>query len=174
MSEHPTLRQANVHRQIEWDRNNQITLAYRGNELAGEVGEACNIIKKLERERLGIKGSRATVEQLAEELADVVICADLIAMHTGIDLEEAIVAKFNATSKKVGLKTRMSPPPIRCVACGEPLRDGDSVYTDVNGGVLHAACCGPEREGYVNGDGEPLKDGEPIPAPYNFRARDFR
>lgn len=104
------LRSANAARQKEWDKDNKITLAYRGNELAGEVGEACNIIKKLERERLGIAGSRATKEQLAEELADVVICADLIAMNEGIDLmRRAVPAKFNATSRKVNLQTRFSP-----------------------------------------------------------------
>jgi NTP pyrophosphatase (non-canonical NTP hydrolase) len=101
------LRAANEVRQREWDVLGQLTLAYRGNELAGEVGEACNVIKKLERERLGINGSRDTVEHLAEELADVIICTDLIAMQAGIDLEGAVVAKFNASSEKVGLKTRM-------------------------------------------------------------------
>ena len=106
--EFATLRAANAHRQKLWDAGNQITLAYRGNELAGETGEACNVIKKLERERLGIRGSRATTEMLAEELADVVICADLIAMDAGIDLDAAVAAKFNATSEKVGLPTRLS------------------------------------------------------------------
>lgn len=108
--EYDTLRSANIARQAEWDAGNQLTLAYRGNELAGEVGEACNVIKKLERERMGIRGSRATVEQLAEELADVVICADLIAMAAGIDLDAAVAAKFNATSEKIGLTTRMKEP----------------------------------------------------------------
>lgn len=102
------LRDANIARQNEWDSDNRITLAYRGNELAGEVGEACNVIKKLERERLGIRGSRDTVQHLAEELADVVICADLIAMAEGIDLDAAVANKFNATSEKVGLATRLS------------------------------------------------------------------
>ena len=103
------LRDANRTRQAEWDQDNQITLTYRGNELAGEVGEACNVLKKLERERLGIRGSRATVDQLADELADVVICADLIAMDLGIDLDAAVARKFNTTSEKVGLKTRLKP-----------------------------------------------------------------
>ncbi len=110
MTTHPTLRSANIARQGEWDQDNQISAAYRGNELAGEVGEACNVIKKLERERLGILGSRATVGELADELADVLICADLIAMHYGIDLEAAVARKFNATSEKVGLRTRLAPP----------------------------------------------------------------
>lgn len=100
-----TLRNANYTRQLEWDPSDAITLAYRGNELAGEVGEACNVIKKLERERLGIRGSRTTREALAEELADAVICLDLIAMQAGINLGDATKNKFNATSTKYGLKT---------------------------------------------------------------------
>lgn len=103
------LRDANIARQAEWDTNDRITLTYRGYELAGECGEACNVIKKIERERLGIRGSRATPEQLAEELADIVICADLVAMGEGIDLQAAIARKFNATSEKVGLATRLKP-----------------------------------------------------------------
>ena len=108
LAEAATLREANALRQKEWDTAGQITLAYRGNELAGEVGEACNVIKKLERERMGIQGSRDTNEHLAEELADIVICTDLIAMDAGIDLDAAVEAKFNSTSEKVGLRTRLA------------------------------------------------------------------
>lgn len=107
MTIHPTLRAANLARQAEWDAGNQLTAAYRGNELAGEVGEACNAIKKLERERLGIRGSRDTIEHLAEELADVLICVDLIAAHYGIDMDRALESKFNATSNANGLSTRL-------------------------------------------------------------------
>lgn len=53
----------------------------------------------------------------------------------------------------------------RCISCGLVLRDGDNVYNDASGGVIHAACCGPERENYTHSDGTPLKDDEPIPAP---------
>lgn len=101
------LRQANIHRQKLWDPDNVIDFAYRGNELAGEVGEACNVIKKLERARHCRPGSTDTVEHLAEELADVVICVDLIANAVGIDLWDAVRSKFNATSKKVGFSTRI-------------------------------------------------------------------
>ncbi len=99
------LRQANMIRDKEWDPECKLDLSFFGNELAGETGEACNVIKKLERERLGLRGSRATVAQLAEELADVVIVVDLIASRLNIDLSYAIEQKFNATSAKVGLKT---------------------------------------------------------------------
>lgn len=105
-----TLQEANAARQKEWDAGNQLSLAYRGNELAGEAGEACNVIKKLERERLGIRGSRATVQDLADELGDVIICAYLIAMHARIDLDSAVQDKFNATSEKYGLATRYVRP----------------------------------------------------------------
>lgn len=119
------LRAANVARQKEWDSHCDIDLTYRSNEMAGEVGEAleravdlllvgvamgraANIAKKIQRARFDIRGSRATKEQLAEELADIIICTDLIAMHEDIDLGNAVREKFNQTSEKVGLQTRIS------------------------------------------------------------------
>lgn len=101
------LRESNIARQKEWDPNSKLDLAYRGNELAGETGEACNVIKKIVRQRNGMLGSRDTVEHLAEELADVIICTDLIAMSEGIHLWDAVRSKFNASSEKLGLKTRL-------------------------------------------------------------------
>jgi NTP pyrophosphatase (non-canonical NTP hydrolase) len=101
------LRDANVRRQQEWDRQGKIDIAYRGNELAGECGEACNIIKKIERERRGIRGSRATLRQLADELADVIICVDLIALYEGIDVWESVKRKFNETSRNNNLDTTL-------------------------------------------------------------------
>lgn len=57
-----------------------------------------------------------------------------------------------------------------CIACDAPLVEGDLVYWDVSDtGYLHADCCGPERESYVNEDGEPLKDGDPIPQPFPYK-----
>lgn len=161
-----SLREANRARQAEWDKDAAITPAYRGNELAGEVGEACNVIKKLERERLGIAGSRSDVTALAAELADVLICADLIAMHYDIDLEVAVTRKFNATSAKVGLLTRLDllSAGERCMACDRVLVPGDPIYDDASGGTLHAGCCGPERESYTLG-GDPLGPDDAIPEP---------
>ena len=79
-----SLREANMHRQREWDAGGEANNAdWRMNELAGEVGEVCNVLKKINRERVGVPGSRATKADLAEELADVVICIDLYMMTTG-------------------------------------------------------------------------------------------
>lgn len=101
------LRSANLFRQKEWDTENKIGLSYRACELGGEVGEVLNVCKKIERERLGIKGSRADLKQLADELADVVICCDLLAAAEGIVLSQAVIDKFNKTSISVGLKVRL-------------------------------------------------------------------
>jgi NTP pyrophosphatase (non-canonical NTP hydrolase) len=101
------LRAANIARDIEWGQGQTFGLSYRGNELAGETGEACNVLKKLDRERMGLAGSRDTVEHAAEELADVIICADLAAMELGIDLAAAVARKFNKTTDKYGLKTKL-------------------------------------------------------------------
>ena len=107
------LRAANTRRQAEWCSNGVYPdLSYRSNELAGECGEACNEAKKIERERHGWAGSRTTLEKLGAELADVVICADLVALTAGIDLQAAVVQKFNATSREIGLKTRLGSPDV--------------------------------------------------------------
>lgn len=74
------LRDANKARDKHWDPEGKITADFRMVELAGEVGEVCNLIKKLWREAKGLPGSRATVSHLAEELADVIICVDLALM----------------------------------------------------------------------------------------------
>jgi len=102
------LRTANIERDIEWCNGAEpLNICFRATELSGEVGEACNIIKKIERERLGLVGTRASMNELADELADVIICTDLIAMDLGIDLGEAVRNKFNATSEKYKLKTKI-------------------------------------------------------------------
>ena len=103
------LREANAARQDEWENaTDKLSLSYLGNALAGELGEACNIIKKIEREQIGLRGSRASVEALGEELADVVIYMDLLCTKCNIDLAEAIKSKFNKTSEKYGLGTRIA------------------------------------------------------------------
>ncbi|HTK34573.1 MAG TPA: MazG-like family protein [Caulobacteraceae bacterium] len=101
------LRTANLARQAEWDKAAGIDVVYRANELAGEVGEACNVIKKLSRERLGIRGARATVEDLASELADVVICVDLVAMSLDLDFRGATLGEGPF---KVVLGSAAAPP----------------------------------------------------------------
>ena len=61
--------------------------------MIGEAGEVCNEVKKL-------KYGDGSNLRLALELADVVIYADLLAARQGIDLGRAVIAKFNAVSRK--------------------------------------------------------------------------
>lgn len=72
----------------------------------GELGEAANIAKKLNRVRDGIPGNAETPNQLREalanELADTFIYLDLLCQSAGINLEEAVIKKFNITSAKIG------------------------------------------------------------------------
>ena len=74
--------------------------------MAGECGETCNVVKKLNRERDLIKGndkSHYELEaQLAEEIADTVTYAFLLAERCGFDMEEIVTQKFNQVSKKHG------------------------------------------------------------------------
>lgn len=98
------LRRANVARDREWNPDQKCDLAFWGVELAGEVGEACNIIKKIAREQMGMRGSRAKVQDLADELADVVICVDLLALSIGVlaDPQDVPIATKNKTLTMLG------------------------------------------------------------------------
>lgn len=101
------LRKANASRAIKWHNGEKAELCFRATELAGEVGEICNAVKKLDRLQKGMKGGKDTMENLAEELGDGAICLDLLAMDVGIDLGEAVAKKFNATSEKHGFSERL-------------------------------------------------------------------
>lgn len=94
------LSNANYLRNKERDPKGVLDLSFFGNELGGECGEAQNVIKKLERERLGVRGKRDTVDHLMEELADLVIVASIISNKVGGDLGVAIRRKFNKTSEE--------------------------------------------------------------------------
>lgn len=78
----------------------------------GELGEAANIAKKLNRVRDGIPGNKETPEDLREalkdEVADVFIYLDLLAQSEGFSLEDAVRAKFQKTSDKIGYDDPLS------------------------------------------------------------------
>lgn len=100
------LRAANILRQKEWiPVGTDLGPLFKAIELGGEIGEAQNCVKKLEREKLGVAGSRTTLDKLAEELADGLLCIDLLAEYYGIDLDAALMTKFNRTSAENNLKT---------------------------------------------------------------------
>lgn len=71
----------------------------------GELGEAANVAKKLNRVRDGIPGNKETREELqhnlGEELADTYIYLDLLFQSLGLDVEKCVLAKFDKTSQKI-------------------------------------------------------------------------
>ena len=95
------LRRANLarvnafHALDEWSPTDWATAA------AGELGELCNLIKKLRR------GEDISRDELAHELADTVTYLDLLAARLGIDLGEATRVKFNLVSKRIGSDMRL-------------------------------------------------------------------
>ena len=101
------LRAANIERDNLWDPNRKIDTMFRALELAGEVGELCNDIKKLKRAELGLKGSRTSLCSVSREIADVLVTLDLLAMNLEIDLETAVTEKFNHTSNLHKFSTQL-------------------------------------------------------------------
>jgi NTP pyrophosphatase (non-canonical NTP hydrolase) len=79
--------------------------------LAGEVGEACNLIKK------GRRGEPIERAALADELADAVIYLDLLAARLGLDLARAVAHKFNVVSDRRGSSTRLHPEDDNGLPC---------------------------------------------------------
>ncbi len=67
--------------------------------LMGEVGEAANDRKKFNR---GDYNFPTAKKKIAAELADIQMYLDLVAHSLGIDLEQAIIDKFDEVSTKVG------------------------------------------------------------------------
>jgi NTP pyrophosphatase (non-canonical NTP hydrolase) len=84
----------------DWDGSDWMTA------VVGEIGEAANIIKKLNRTRDGIPGNKEedlTLRvKLRKELADAIIYLDLLCQHYNIDTESAVIQKFNEKSQEIG------------------------------------------------------------------------
>lgn len=75
------------------------SLAEWCNAVTGELGEAANLIKKVQRGDYTLEESR---QDLADEFADIVTYLDILAMRAGVDLGEAVKNKFNFVSRLVG------------------------------------------------------------------------
>lgn len=116
------LRRMNVSRLARWHGDDDgWTLADWSNAMCGEAGEAANVVKKIRRTESDLWDKQkypgdgasahakladlspgaaraALVENLANELADIICYADLLAHHAGIDLAAAVIGKFNRVS----------------------------------------------------------------------------
>lgn len=110
------LRDANLSRCAKWHPGglNEWSLSDWFTATMGELGEAANIGKKLNRLRDGMAGNKPGENEaylrgaLADEIADVAIYLDILAASEGINLARAIASKFNRTSEKVGFSERLA------------------------------------------------------------------
>ncbi|MFM8255610.1 MAG: hypothetical protein ACKN9Q_03380 [Bacteroidota bacterium] len=110
-----TFRAVNVDRAINgFNCYQNQPLTYWTTALAGEVGELCNMIKKLQRvENGGIDGgssykaSDITKKMLQEEIGGIAIYLDLLASLLDIELEEAIQSTFNNKSEQLNFTQRI-------------------------------------------------------------------
>jgi NTP pyrophosphatase (non-canonical NTP hydrolase) len=73
--------------------------------VVGELGEYANIRKKFER---GDICEQEFKKLAAEELADVITYLDILAGQIGIELDAAVIMKFNAVSIRVGSAVRIT------------------------------------------------------------------
>lgn len=69
--------------------------------VVGELGEFANLHKKVRRGDLTLEDAKL---ELGRELADIVIYLDILALQLDIDLDAAVVEKFNAVSRRVSAK----------------------------------------------------------------------
>lgn len=89
------------HKLFDW------SLPEWGNATAGEVGELCNVIKKVHRGTWSLSHANAK-NLIADEAADVVIYLDMLCQRAGVNLKQAIVNKFNRKSEEMKSKIRIS------------------------------------------------------------------
>ena len=75
---------------------------------AGEMGEACNLVKKMRRNMVTVESYPLQFrEAILEELADTVIYLDLLAERLGLSLADAVRKKFDHVAAKNGSKVRL-------------------------------------------------------------------
>ena len=80
-------------------------LAQWCNALTGELGEAANLIKKIERGDLTLDEAR---KDLGKELADIQTYLDILAYRAGVNLGQATISKWNEVSERVKCNIRLT------------------------------------------------------------------
>jgi NTP pyrophosphatase (non-canonical NTP hydrolase) len=79
--------------------------------LVGELGEAANIVKKLNRYRDGINGNKEAEDalraKLRQELGDTFVYLDLLAQSLGFNISDAAAEVFNTKSAEIGYPVKL-------------------------------------------------------------------
>lgn len=76
----------------------------------GELGELASLVKMRNRERDGLAGNKFSPsrKQIADEIADVFTYLDLLAASMDIDLDVAVIEKFDEISERLGFPDRIN------------------------------------------------------------------
>lgn len=105
-------RSANVARCLKWHPKGLESWSSSDwmTAVVGELGELASLLKMRNRERDGIMPGNKfspTDKQIADEIADVFTCLDLLAATLGVDLGCAVIEKFNEVSARFGFPDRI-------------------------------------------------------------------
>ncbi len=75
----------------DWSLNDWMTA------VCGEVGELANELKKIRRGDCTLEEVK---KKVSDEIADIAIYLDILAFQCGIELDTAVISKFNEVSLK--------------------------------------------------------------------------
>lgn len=108
------IRATNLQRSLHWHPNGPQSwrLSQWSNAAAGEMGELCNVIKKMERVMEGLNWSNSIpIEQLTHmaklEIGDVILYLDLLAASLTLNLSDCIRDTFNRVSVRENKPERL-------------------------------------------------------------------
>jgi NTP pyrophosphatase (non-canonical NTP hydrolase) len=107
------IREQNVARANKWHGGSfkDWSLSDWAVAMAGEAGEVCDVIKKLNRIRDGLAGNKLTEAELnvelGKEIADTFLYLDLLAARANINMSYCIRQKFNEVSEREGFDQKL-------------------------------------------------------------------
>lgn len=110
-----TFSETNRRRAMRWHKGGLDTWTVErwSNALAGEAGEVCNAVKKLNRiednmqQNDGPQSLEEAKAHIRKEIGDVYAYLDLLAQRIGSDLETCATEAFNQISEREGFPERM-------------------------------------------------------------------
>lgn len=103
----------NIERCNHWHNLEDWDASQWGVAFAGEAGEVCNAIKKLNRLDMGIQQNAVSasreelIKAIALEIGDTYLYMDLLCQRLGINIEFAIIDTFNRVSKRENMVERL-------------------------------------------------------------------
>lgn len=104
----------NLERALVWHKSGleDWSPAEWGNAAAGEMGELCNVLKKLLRHDMGINQANGLsreqlVKMAAQEIGDTFLYLNLIAQRLDLDMYDCVRDTFNRVSEREGFEERL-------------------------------------------------------------------